>query len=179
MDAAKQRQGLVMNAPAIDSAMFRKVLGHYPTGVCVITAMDEESRPLGMVVGSFTSVSLDPPLVLWSLARTSRSFDAFCAADHFAIHVLTGDQEDLAIRFASRGEDKFAGLAVADGVGGAPLLGQCATRLQCRTVARHDGGDHLIFIGQVERFDHCDGEPLLFHQGRFGRIAAPAERQIA
>lgn len=164
---------------SFDPRELRNALGRFATGVTIVTTRDAAGAPVGVTANSYNSVSLDPPLVLWSLARTSRSFDAFCAADHFAIHVLTGDQEDLAIRFASRGEDKFGGLALDEGVGGAPLLGQCATRLQCRTVARHDGGDHLIFIGQVERFDHCDGEPLLFHQGRFGRIAAPAERQIA
>lgn len=164
---------------SFDPREYRNALGSFATGVTIVTTRDGGGLPVGVTANSYNSVSLDPPLVLWSLARTSRSFDAFHGADHFAIHVLTGDQEDLAIRFASRGEDKFAGLDLGDGLGGVPLLGHCATRLQCRTVARHDGGDHVIFIGQVERFDRCGGEPLLFHQGRFGRIAAPVERQIA
>lgn len=170
---------MTTQAASFDPREYRNALGSFATGVTIVTTRDESGQPVGVTANSYNSVSLEPPLILWSLARTSRSFDAFQRASHFAIHVLTGDQEDLAIRFASRGEEKFAGLDIGEGVGGTPLLENCATRLQCRAVARHDGGDHVIFIGQVERFDSGSGEPLLFHQGRFGRIAAPAERLTA
>lgn len=163
----------------LDPRQFRDALGAFATGVTIITTRDAAGQPIGVTANSYNSVSLDPPLILWSLARTSRSFDAFMQAESFAVHVLCEAQEDLAMRFASRGEDKFAGLAVDNEHGGAPLLPGCSTRLECTTHARHDGGDHVIFVGEVKRFDSIRQEPLLFHHGRFARLAPVDECEEA
>ncbi|MDE2262999.1 MAG: flavin reductase, partial [Gammaproteobacteria bacterium] len=116
---------------------------------------------------SFNSVSLDPPMVLWSLAKSARSLPAFVAATHFAVHVLAADQEELSLRFAARGAEKFAGLDLERNAAGVPLLRGCSARFQCRTAFRHEGGDHVIFVGAVESFDHSDRTPLVFHGGSY------------
>ena len=121
-----------------------------------------------MTANSFNSVSLDPPMILWSLAKTSTSFDAFMAADHFAVHILAMDQEGLSGRFARSNTDKFTGLTVERGRGSIPLLPGCAARFQCRAAYRHEGGDHIILVGEVEDFDHDGHAPLAFHGGRYG-----------
>src|SRR5512143_589785 len=118
---------------AFDPLEFRKALGSFATGVTIITTRAEDGTPIGLTVNSFNSVSLNPPLVLWSLAETSLSLPIFRAATHWAVHVLASDQEDLSGRFARRGENKFAGLDVDEGLGGVPLLKGCAARFQCRT----------------------------------------------
>lgn len=151
----------------IDPMEFRKALGAFATGVTIITARAADGTPLGMTVNSFNSVSLNPPLVLWSLANSSLSFDAFCKAEHWAVHVLAADQEDLSGRFARRGEDKFKGLELDTGVGGIPLLKGCSARFQCRTASQYQGGDHVIFIGEVLAFDRDETAPLVFHGGKY------------
>lgn len=154
-----------------DPAEFRSALGRFATGVTVITTVDGEGRRYGVTANSYNSVSLDPPLVLWSLARSSRSFEAFHAAEAFAIHILSVHQEDLARRFASKDVDKFAGLHVHDGYGGVPLFDECAAHFECVTENRFEGGDHVIFLGRVVSFERCDNDPLIFHDGRFGRVS--------
>lgn len=149
---------------------FRAALGSFATGVTVITTCGADGLPAGVTANSFNSVSLDPPMVLWSLARTSRALGAFLQANHFAVHVLGEDQQDLAMRFASSGEDKFAGLDCPAGAGGVPLLADCAARFECRTAHQYDGGDHVILVGKVDAFESTPKRPLLFHQGRFGRV---------
>lgn len=148
-----------------DERQLRDALGRFATGVTVVTAMAPDG-PLGMTANSFASVSLDPPLVLWSPARRSRRFPAFEAASHFAIHVLARDQQALAERFARSGH-RFAGLAPGRGAGDAPLLEGCAARFECRHAAGYDGGDHLIMVGEVLRFETRDVPPLLYHRGRY------------
>jgi flavin reductase (DIM6/NTAB) family NADH-FMN oxidoreductase RutF len=159
-------------APAFDTRAFRNALGGFATGITVVTAVAPDGTPLGLTVSSFNSVSLEPPLVLWSLDANSQCLNAFERASHFAVNVLAADQEDVSNRFASRAEDKFAGLTWSAGLGGAPLLpGTCAS-FECINAARHPGGDHLIFIGQVERFSHDPArEPLIFQGGRYRRLA--------
>lgn len=152
---------------SFDSAEFRKALGSFATGVTVITTRAADGAALGMTVSSFNSVSLEPPLVLWSLANSSLSLPAFRAAEHWIVHVLGTDQEGLSGRFARRGEDKFAGLEFDAGVGGAPLLRGCSARFQCRTAFQYEGGDHVIFVGEVLAFDREDHAPLVFHGGRY------------
>jgi 3-hydroxy-9,10-secoandrosta-1,3,5(10)-triene-9,17-dione monooxygenase reductase component len=157
-------------APAgasFDATEFRKALGSFATGVTIITARAPDGAKIGLTANSFNSVSLEPPLVLWSLANNAMSFDAFRAASHWAVHVLGAEQEDLSGRFARRGEDKFAGLDTDDGEGGVPLLRGCAARFECRTVSQYQGGDHLIFIGEVLRFDRDETAPLVFHGGKY------------
>jgi 3-hydroxy-9,10-secoandrosta-1,3,5(10)-triene-9,17-dione monooxygenase reductase component len=151
---------------------FRRALGAFATGVTIVTTRDAKGRDLGLTANSFNSVSLDPPMVLWSLAKTARSLPAFVAASHFAIHVLAADQEELSLRFATRGSEKFAGLTLERGASQVPLLRGCAARFQCRTASRHEAGDHMIFVGEVEAFDHSDLPELLFHRGRYA-LAVP------
>ena len=146
---------------------FRSALGAFATGVTIVTTRDEQGRDIGLTANSFNSVSLDPPMVLWSLAKNARSLPAFLAATHFAVHVLAADQEDLSLRFATRGSEKFSGLDVERGASQVPLLRGCSARFQCRTAFRHEGGDHVIFVGAVESFDHSDRQPLVFHGGRY------------
>jgi 3-hydroxy-9,10-secoandrosta-1,3,5(10)-triene-9,17-dione monooxygenase reductase component len=151
---------------------FRVALGAFATGVTIVTTRDGEGRDVGLTANSFNSVSLDPPMVLWSLARGARSLPAFLAASHFAVHVLAADQEELSMRFAARGSEKFAGVDLERGVAQIPLLRGCAARFQCRTAFRHEAGDHMIFVGEVEEFDRSDLPELLFHRGRYS-LAVP------
>ncbi len=154
---------------SLDPQQLRGALGAYATGVTVVTTLSE-AGPLGMTVNSFASVSLDPPLVLWSPARRSGRFPAFEAAAYFAIHVLAADQQPWAERFAGDGLD-FEGLDWAEGDGGTPLLPDCAARFECVHSAGHDGGDHLIVVGEVLRFAALDKPPLVFHGGRYKGVS--------
>lgn len=158
-------------APALDPKAFRAALGSFATGVTVITARAADGTPVGLTANSFNSVSLDPPMVLWSLAKKSLSLAVFSQCSHWAVHVLAADQEDLSGRFARSGTDKFSGLAVSDGIGGVPLLAGCAARFQCQSTFQHEGGDHLIFVGEVTAFDRTDRAPLVFHAGRYAMAA--------
>lgn len=151
---------------------FRSALGAFATGVTIVTTRDELGRDVGLTANSFNSVSLDPPMVLWSLAKSSRSLPAFLAASHFAVHVLAADQEELSIRFATRGAEKFEGLEVERSPQQVPLLRGCSARFVCRTAFRHEAGDHMIFVGEVGAFDHSDRPELLFHRGRYS-LAVP------
>jgi 3-hydroxy-9,10-secoandrosta-1,3,5(10)-triene-9,17-dione monooxygenase reductase component len=112
-------------------------------------------------------VSLDPPMVLWSLAKSSRALPIFANAGYFAIHVLAADQEAISARFSRAGEDKFAGLEIERGLGETPMLRDFSARFQCRTAFQYEGGDHVIFVGQVEAFDHTERKPLVFHAGQY------------
>lgn len=152
---------------SFDAAEFRKALGSFATGVTIITTRAPDGTPVGLTANSFNSVSLNPPLVLWSLANTSMSLATFRAAQHWAVHVLATDQEELSARFAKRGESKFAGLDVEEGAGGVPMLQGCSARFQCKTAFQYEGGDHVIFLGEVLAFDRCDAAPLVFHGGRY------------
>lgn len=146
---------------------FRDALGAFATGVTIVTTRDREGRDVGLTANSFNSVSLDPPMVLWSLAKNARSLPAFVEATHFAVHVLAADQEELSLRFAARGADKFSDLELDRGPERIPLLRGCSARFQCSTAFRYEGGDHMIFVGAVEAFDHTDRPPLVFHGGRY------------
>ena len=152
---------------AVDTRAFRNALGAFTTGVTVVTTCDGAGRDVGLTVNSFNSVSLEPPLVLWSLARNSGSLPAFIEAEHFAVHILAADQEPMSNRFAQRGTDKFAGIELARGEGGVPLLPGCSARFRCRTAYRHEGGDHEIFVGEVLGFEAFERAPLVFHKGGY------------
>ena len=154
-----------MSAP--DPNKFRNALGQFATGVTVITSADADGKPVGVTASSFNSVSLDPPLVLWSLAKNSGSLQAYQDSGHFCVHVLASTHESLSQRFASRGTDKFADIEWQEGAGGAPLLPDYAARFQCKTTYQYEGGDHVIFVGEVLDFDTRDEQPLVFHQGRY------------
>ena len=157
-----------MAETAITGAELRLALGHFATGVTIITARDPQGLAVGLTASSFNSVSLDPPLVLWSLGARAASLPTFLAASHYAIHVLQADQRALAERFSSRMADRFAGLNVGDGLGAAPLLEGAAAVLECHNLRRHTEGDHVVFVGEVKRIQtQAQAQPLLYHGGRF------------
>ena len=157
---------------SFDAQALRNTLGRFATGVTIVTTVDAQGNRYGITANSYNSVSLDPPLVLWSLARMSRSLEAFANAPAFAIHILSANQEELARRFAARDvADKFAGLHLREGHGGVPLFDDCAAHLECVTENRFEGGDHVIFLGRVVNFERGDIEPLIFHDGRFTRVS--------
>lgn len=146
---------------------FRNALGSFATGVTIATTKDESGDPVGVTASSFNSVSLDPPLVLWSLAKNSLSRDAFCNSGHFAVHVLAASQEDLSNRFARSGEDKFDGVEWREGELGSPVFDQHAALFQCKTKHQYEGGDHVILVGEVIDFEAREEAPLLFHGGSY------------
>ena len=152
--------------PAADGRAFRRCLGQYPTGVTVITAQNGE-QTVGMAVNSFAAVSLDPPLVLWSIRRESKSAQDFLEASHFAVNILAANQVEVSQRFGAGDPERFQRTPWALGVSGAPLLSDAIAHLECKRTVVHEGGDHLILVGQVERYARFDGEPLLFSQGQY------------
>jgi len=152
----------------IDPNELRTALGSFVTGVTIVTAEAPDGQPVGLTVNSFNSVSLDPPLVSWCLARASTRSGAFADAAHFAVNVLAADQRALSVRFSEVRDDHFDGLDVETGLGGVPLLAGCVARFQCEIVDRHAGGDHVLFIGRVVAFDRTDRPPLLYHRGEYG-----------
>lgn len=159
------------SGPHIDPRAFRDALGAFPTGVTVVTASTKDGKPFGVTVNSFSSLSLDPPLVLWSLANHAGTYSAFMEATHFAIHVLTEGQERLCRQFARSGIDRFAGMTLEEGMGGVPLLPDVAALFECRSLYRYWGGDHVIFIGRVDRCRRWpERKPLVFHQGQMKKI---------
>ncbi len=150
------------------SREFRASLGMFATGVTIVTARTSEGDLVGLTANSFNSVSLDPPLVLWSLARAAGSLPSFSTGSHYAINILAADQRDLAERFARKGADRWSGVAFTEGAGGAPLLSGAAASFECFNRSRYEEGDHVIFVGEVERCAHRLGvSPLLFHGGQF------------
>jgi 3-hydroxy-9,10-secoandrosta-1,3,5(10)-triene-9,17-dione monooxygenase reductase component len=151
----------------IDPKQFRAALGSFATGVTIVTTHSKNGEDIGVTANSFNSVSLDPPLVLWSLAKNAMSLQAFSESGYFTVHILTAAQDALSNLFAKRGIDKFASLNISRGIGNTPLLPDCAARFQCRTEFRYEGGDHVIFVGHVEEFEYNNHSPLLFHGGKY------------
>jgi flavin reductase (DIM6/NTAB) family NADH-FMN oxidoreductase RutF len=151
----------------IDTREFRHALGAFTTGVTIITALGSDGARAGITANSFNSVSLDPPMVLWSLSKTSRSVPIFASAQHWAVHILSAEQETLSNRFAKGAADKFVGVDTEPGIGGTPLLTGCTARLLCKTSFQYEGGDHIIFVGEVLEFDRSERPPLVFHAGRY------------
>src|SRR5438309_9747662 len=137
--------------PTFSSTEFRAALGMFATGVTVVTALDADGKPVGVTANSFNSVSLDPPLVLWSLARNAASMAVFQQGSHYAINILASNQRALAERFGRRSVNRFAGVAFDAGAGGAPVLQGSAAVFECRNRSRYEEGDHVIFVGEVER----------------------------
>lgn len=145
----------------------RDVLGTFVTGVTVVTTRDASGVAHGVTANSFSSVSLDPPLVLWSQSLSSRSYEAFHGSDHFAVNILADDQIDVSNHFAKSRDDKFSGMAHASGVGGVPVLNGAAAHLECVKVAEYPGGDHVVYIGRVERIAQSGQRPLAFGSGKY------------
>jgi flavin reductase (DIM6/NTAB) family NADH-FMN oxidoreductase RutF len=160
-----------MTDPAFDSARFRQVLGHFPTGVCIVSAFDD-GVPVGMAIGSFFSVSLEPPLVGFCAGKASGSWARLKGAGQFCVSVLADDQEEVSRRFASKEEDKFAGLAWDRSPLGSPRLGGSLAWIDCRTDGLLDGGDHDIVIGAVHDLSVArEGHPLVFFRGGYAHLA--------
>jgi flavin reductase (DIM6/NTAB) family NADH-FMN oxidoreductase RutF len=151
----------------LDPREFRRALGSFATGVTVITTSRSGGEPVGLTANSFSSVSLDPPLVLWSLSLKSPSLRAFEEAGHFAVNVLAEDQVEVSRRFSTPIPDKFDGVKWHRGIASLPLIEDTVARLECQVAARHVSGDHVIFIGQVQRFAYESRAPLVFCQGRY------------
>lgn len=158
------------NDEEFDGAEFRRVLGHFPTGVTVVTAMADDG-PAGMAIGSFSSVSLDPPLVMFCPGRDSESWIRMRTSDSFCVSVLGDDQKAVCDVFASRSEDKFSEVDVRTEVTGSPVIEGSLAWIDCELHAVHDGGDHDIVVGRVKALGTGDeGGPLLFYRGGYGRF---------
>jgi flavin reductase (DIM6/NTAB) family NADH-FMN oxidoreductase RutF len=152
---------------AFDPRDFRSALGAFSTGVTVVTIAAPDGSPVGLTCNSFSSVSLSPPLVLWSLSLRSPNLSKFLQAPHFAVNILAADQIALARRFGQSIANKFDGVAYRRGIGGVPLLDNVAAELECRNETRYYSGDHVIFIGHVLRYAWRECVPLLFCGGRY------------
>ncbi len=161
-----------MSESAFDQRELRGALGRFATGVTIVTAKSDDGVYVGVTVSSFNAVSLDPPLVLWSLDRKSGTLPVFESATHFAVSVLSTDQVELSNTFASRESGKFDDLQCVEGAGGAPLIPSSLATFECRNAQQYDGGDHVIFVGEIEALDRREGTALLFHDGAYC-VAAP------
>lgn len=159
----------------VDSRAFRQALGHFPTGVAIVTTRCPDGRAVGLTINSFTSLSLEPPLVMWSLVNHSPSLDIFQSCTHFAINVISQEQVPVALGFAnSQVKDKFALISHMDGEEGVPLLDDCVATFVCENYRQHEGGDHTLFIGRVVRHTTLtEHEPAVFHRGRFATLTTP------
>ncbi|NQW11528.1 MAG: flavin reductase family protein [Alphaproteobacteria bacterium] len=157
---------------SIDPEAFRAVLGRYATGVTVVTTRDADGTPYGLTVNSFTSVSLDPPLVLFCLDRAAGSFAAFESAQGFAVNILRADQSGISSRFADPAAKRFADEPIETWGSGAPILSEALAALDCTVHARHDGGDHVILIGRVLDLQlRTHDDPLLYWCGAYRQLA--------
>lgn len=158
---------------SIDQRAFRDALGSFVTGVTIVTSLDDRGRLVGITANSFSSVSLDPPLVLFSLARKAYSLEAFRQSRHFAVNVLASDQSELSDTFARALADKWAGVAFEVWDTDCPIITGALAQFECRTVSTHDGGDHVVFIGAVERMAlDPTKQPLVFYRGRYRQLLA-------
>lgn len=166
------QRGIGVSATAIDSGTFRQVLGSYPTGVCVISAMDAQNRPVGMVVGTFTSVSLDPPLVGFLPDKKSGTWAQIESAGRFCVNVLGSDQQEVCRQIAGRGPDKFEGVDFAVSEHGVPAIAGAIATIDCAIHAVLEAGDHWFVLGAVLAMEtpRVD-DPMLFHRGRYGGFA--------
>lgn len=159
-------------AAPFDSKQLRRMLGLFPTGVTIVTTRDAQGAPIGATVSSFNSVSLEPPLVLFSMSSRAYSNAAFAAAEYCTIHVLRHDQSELSNRFAKAGADKWQDLPIASGVGDVPQLPDTLATFECRIQARYPGGDHLIYLVEILKMHGNEGEPLVFFNGAYHRLAS-------
>ncbi len=153
--------------PAVDTKPLRQALGRFATGVTIITCLDAQGRAVGLTANSFTSLSLDPALVLWSLRRSSPTLAAFSAATHFAVNVLGEAQVEVSRHFASNAVDRFAQGQWSAGLAGLPVLAGSAAVFECASVSQQDAGDHVLFIGRVLDFVEAPVAPLLFQAGHY------------
>jgi len=160
----------------VTGAEFRSALRHFPAGVTVITTRDADGEPCGLTASAFTSVSLEPPLVLVCIDHAATAYRAFMEYDWFAVNILGKGQEHLSRRFATTGADKFTGVAFREGEARLPILEEVVAALECRVVSRYPGGDHTIFVGQVERARVTGGAPLLYCRGTYHHLEGEGRR---
>ena len=160
----------VSTETAIDAGALRQVLGNFATGVTVVTTLGDNNAPVGMTANSFSSVSLDPPLILWSIGLKAPSLGAFRTHTAFAINIMCAASEDLAMNFARPSDDKFAGINWHAGLDGVPILDDALAVIQCRVETRIPAGDHEIYLGRVCDFHSSEKSPLLFHKGKFASL---------
>ena len=151
----------------INTADLRKALGTFATGVTVVTTLDKDKNQIGVTVNSFSSVSLEPPIVLWSLKKTSPNVEAFDHSGRFVINVLARAQVNLSQRFASSIKNKFNSVGFREGLGGLPLIENCVASFQCKTYQRIEAGDHILYLGEVEEYSRTDQETLIFCKGKY------------
>lgn len=165
-----------MSQDQIDTRELRNAFGCFATGITVVTALDKEGEAVGLTVNSFSSLSLDPPLVLWSIDCRSTTFQVFNTSPHFVISVLSADGAPVASRFAMKGGHKIDGMDIVPTELGPPTFAEALAVFECDVYARHEGGDHVIMVGKVRRFTHlpdaeeCEGGPLLYYRGRYGNV---------
>ena len=157
-------------APIVAKEPLRAAFGEFVTGVTIVTAANPAGGYLGVTCNSFSSVSLEPALVSWALSLRSTSIDGFRSASHFAVHILAADQVALSTRFARSSTNKFENLTFALGAGGVPLFDGVAAYFECRNERQLEGGDHIIFLGQVLRFWKSGRSPLIFHRGQYASL---------
>ncbi len=169
MNAHSPQMPIAFQPDAENSRLLRDAFGRFATGVTIVTAASEDG-PVGITANSFSSVSLDPAMVLWAPGKSSRRFPYFEKAEHYAIHVLSSDQADLCSGFA---KDAFALKDLEHTVNehGVPLIANCLARFECKRAAAFDGGDHVIVLGDVLRAEMRDGDALAFFAGKFGQFA--------
>ena len=154
----------------LDPKELRRVMGHFATGVTIITTCDSQGNVYGLTANAITSVSLEPPLLLICIDRKAETFAHFYDSKSFTVNILTEEQQDLSSRFAKSGGDKFSGLSCRPGRFGPPFVDGCLGYLECRIVETHEAGDHVIHIGQVESAEVRAARPLLFFQGQYRKI---------
>jgi len=161
-----------MTTRTVDPTAFRTALSRFASGVTVLTTRTDDGQDLGMTASAFSSLSLEPPLILVCVDRDASMASPLEHATHVAVHVLAVEQEHLSRRFAGKESDRFTGLAISRGAGGVPLLEGAIARLQCRIVERHPGGDHVIVVAEVLDADAAEGAPLVYFRGQYGRFGA-------
>jgi flavin reductase (DIM6/NTAB) family NADH-FMN oxidoreductase RutF len=157
----------------VDLQKFKRALSCFATGVAVVTTLDGDGEKVGMTVSSFNSVSLDPPLVLWSIANDANSYSVFTNANYCAVNVLAMHQDQLSSQFAQKGSDKFEGLECRSGIEGVPILPEYAACFECSTENIFEGGDHKIIVGRVLKLEDRENDPLIFYRGRFLKKGGP------
>lgn len=146
----------------LDAHHFRKALSQFATGITIITTKTAEGKYVGVTANSFNSVSLHPPLVLWSLSKKASSHEAFSKATHYGVSVLGAEHEELSVRFSTYKGDRFEGQEIIEGLAGVPLIPGALAHFECRIRSRHDEGDHYIMVGEVEKCDYREGEALVY-----------------
>ena len=162
--------------PSLEPQRLRHAFGKFATGVTIVTTVDAQGRAIGVTANSFSSLSLDPPLLLWSIARSSANYAVFLQAEHFAVHVLDHSQAALSRQFSAKGINRFEGVPIESGRGGCPLLRDYHVRFECSATERHTGGDHLIMVGRILDIEQRSGKPLLFYGGRLTRLHDEADQ---